>query len=396
MNNKSEDKVNNKNEMNNEEENKNLENQGSISNGTQDNNLPQVEQKPDNNTENNTNTGNPSNNNNINNNGSNGNSGNQSSNSGNNNNNNNTNDNKPSVSKNNLVSYNGTLKVSGTKIVNQYGEPIVLKGISSHGLQWFGDFINENNIKVLRDEWHSNVFRIAMYTSEGGYISNRSLRDTLINKVDMIIKNDMYVIIDWHILSDGNPLTYKNEAKEFFDYVSKRYANVPNVIFEICNEPNGGVTWNNDIKPYADEVISVIRNNNSKAIVIVGTANWSQKVLEPVNNRINDPNVMYALHFYAGTHREYLRNEAEQAIRAGIPIFVSEWGASAADGNGGVYLDEAQKWIDFMNSNGISWCNWSLSNKNESSALLNPGASIYDINNLSQSGIFVKSAIQKN
>lgn len=386
MNNKSEEKVNNS-EKNNKEENNNLENQGSVSNDQQNNNSSQVEQKPDNNTGTN-NTSNPSNNNSINNNV---NNSNQSSNSGVNNNTNN----KPSISKNNLVSYNGSLKVSGTKIVNQYGEPIVLKGISSHGLQWFGDFINENNIKVLRDEWHSNVFRIAMYTDEGGYISNRSLRDTLINKVDMMIKNDMYVIIDWHILSDGNPLTHKNEAKEFFDYVSKRYANVSNVIFEICNEPNGGVTWNNDIKPYADEIISVIRNNNSRAIIIVGTANWSQKVLEPVNNRINDSNVMYALHFYAGTHKEYLRNEAQQAIASGLPIFVSEWGASAADGNGGVYLDEAQKWIDFMDSNGISWCNWSLTNKNESSALLNPGASIYDINNLSQSGIFVKSAIQK-
>lgn len=364
----------------------------SDSNETQNNENTQADKNQGNSNTNNGDNG-------GNNNGSNANSstnGNSSSHVANGNNNNTNNNNQGSnVVKNNLVSYNGALKVSGTKIVNQYGETIVLKGMSSHGLQWFGDFINQNNIKVLRDEWHSNVFRVAMYTNENGYISNRSLRDTLISKVDMIIQNDMYVIIDWHILSDGNPLTYKNEAKEFFDYVSKRYANVPNVIFEICNEPNGGVNWNDHIKPYADEVISVIRKNNKNAIIIVGTANWSQKVLEPVNNRINDSNVMYALHFYAGTHKDYLRNEAKQAISAGLPIFVSEWGTSAADGNGGVYLDEAQKWIDFMNSYNISWCNWSLNNKNESSALLNPGAGINDMNNLSASGRFVKAAMQK-
>ena len=298
----------------------------------------------------------------------------------------------PTVSKNNRVSYNGNLRVSGTSLVNQYGERIQLKGISSHGLQWYGDYINQNNIRVLRDEWNSNVFRVAMYTAEGGYIQNRSLRDKLIQKVDLLISMDMYVIIDWHVLNDRNPMTYVNESKEFFDYVSKRYANVPNVIFEICNEPNG-FNWNSYIKPYADQVIPVIRKNSKNSIIIVGTNTWSQDILEPVNNRINDSNVMYAVHFYAGTHTQWLRDRVQQALNSGIPVFVSEWGTSAADGNGGVFLDESQKWVDFMKRNNLSWCNWSLSDKNESSALLSPNAGVNGINSLSQSGQFVKKAI---
>lgn len=34
----------------------------------------------------------------------------------------------------------------------------------------------------------------------------------------------MYVIIDWHILSDGNPNTYVEDAKKFFAQMALKYA----------------------------------------------------------------------------------------------------------------------------------------------------------------------------
>ena len=302
------------------------------------------------------------------------------------------------IEKNNFVSYNGNLKVNETNIVNQYDEKIQLKGISSHGLQWYSEFINEENIKILKDEWNSNLFRIAMYTDEGGYLSNKDIYNTLIEKVDMIIKNDMYVIIDWHILHDNNPMSHKEEAKEFFNKVSSKYKDVPNVIYEICNEPNSGVTWNNDIKPYADEIVKAIRNNSKDSIIIVGTGTWSQDILDPINNRINDKNVMYALHFYAGTHKEWLRDRLKQALNQRLPIFVSEWGTPTADGNGSVDLEESRKWTDFMKENNISWTNWSLCDKNESSALLKPGTSAngFTDNDLTESGKFIRDIIKNS
>ena len=296
------------------------------------------------------------------------------------------------VSKNNYVSYNGWLKIDGTSLVNEKGELIQLRGMSSHGLQWYGNLVTEENIKVLKDEWGSNVFRLAMYTAEGGYLSNKSLKDVVIKNVDMLIDNDMYVIIDWHILSDNSPSSHLNEAIEFFDYMSEKYANKPNVIYEICNEPHD-TNWNNDIKPYADKVVRTIRNNSENSIIIVGTNTWSQDVLDPINNRIDDDKVMYALHFYSGTHTSWLRDRAKKAIESGIPIFVSEWGTSDASGNGGVYIEEAQKWVDFMKEYNISWTSWSLSDKNESSALLKPGSNVISDNNLTESGLFVKKAI---
>lgn len=285
------------------------------------------------------------------------------------------------------VSENGALHVEGTQLVNERGEAVVLHGMSSHGLQWFGNFATENAIRATAD-YGANLFRCAMYTGEGGYASNPAVKNTLINAVDSAIRQDMYVIIDWHILSDGDPLTYADKAEEFFAEMSERYGNNPAVLYEICNEPNGGISWEGNVKPYAERIIPVIRSN-SNGIILIGSPTWSQDLHEAAKNPINADNIMYTCHFYAGTHTDWLRQRISDC---GLPVFVTEWGTSAADGNGGVYLEEAQRWIDFMNERGISWANWSLCDKNESSAALKSGANAEDgisEEELSDSGKFV-------
>ena len=295
--------------------------------------------------------------------------------------------------KNNYVSYNGNLSVKGTKIVNQYGEKIILKGVSSHGLQWFNYLVTDQNIKTLKS-WNSNVFRLAMYTKEGGYIDNKNIYNDLIKDIDLVIKNDMYVIVDWHILSDNNPNTYKKEAIEFFNKISSKYKNTPNIIYEICNEPNGNTSWS-DVKSYATDVVKTIRKNSNN-IIIVGTPTWSQDVDKVINNKINDKNTMYSLHFYSGTHKEYLRDKAKKALNNNVPIFITEYGVSDASGNGGVYLDEANKWMKFIKNNDLSFVNWSLADKNESSALLKQNNRVIKDSSLSASGKYIKNILKNN
>lgn len=303
----------------------------------------------------------------------------------------------PIQTKNNLVSSNGWLKIQNKTLVNQYGNKIQLKGMSTHGIQWFGNYANKSMMQSLRDNWNSNLFRIAMYTNENGYLQNNSIKNKAYELIDAAINLDMYVIIDWHILSDGNPTDHLEESKQFFNEVSNKYKNYPNVIYEICNEPNGNISWENNIKPYAEQVINVIRKNSPNSIIIVGTGTWSQDVDKAANNPINDQNTMYALHFYSGTHTSWLRDRAQNVLNK-IPIFVSEWGTSDASGNNGVYIDESQKWINFMKQNNLSWANWSLCDKQESSALLLPNAPTTYINDdyLSESGKFVKKAMLEN
>ena len=296
--------------------------------------------------------------------------------------------------KNNYVSYNGKLKVDGKYLVNQYNEKIQLKGISSHGMQWYSNFVNEDSLKYLKENLNINVFRIAMYTKEGGYIDNKSIKDKVIDTVEIAKKLDLYVIIDWHILSDNNPNTYKDEAIKFFKEMATKYKDYDNVIFEICNEPNGNTSWE-DIKRYANEVIPEIRKIDKTRLILVGTPNWSQYVDKAADNKLEFDNIMYTLHFYSGTHKEWLKEKVEYALSKDLPIFASEFGTTNADGNGGVYKDETIKWINYLNKNNISYINWSLCDKNESSALLKPGTDYKNItdNDLSESGKIIKGVM---
>ena len=295
------------------------------------------------------------------------------------------------VLKNDYPSYNGYLKINGTKLVNDKDEEFILKGVSTHGIQWFGDLYTKENIKTLKDDWNTNVFRLAMYTKENGYIDDKSIKDKVINLIDTVIDLDMYVIVDWHILSDNNPTMYTNEAKEFFNEISSKYKDKPNVIYEICNEPNGGTTFE-DIKNYANEVIPVIRNNSPKSLIIVGTPTWSQDVDKV--EKLNFDNILYTLHFYSGTHKEDLRNKATIALNNNIPIIVSEFGVSDASGNNGIYLEETDKWIEFLKENKISIISWSLCNKNESSAILKENTNTVSDENLTEAGKYLKEVFK--
>lgn len=298
------------------------------------------------------------------------------------------------VSKNNYVSYNGKLKIKGVDVVNQYDEKILLKGISTHGVHWFKELYTKENISKLKEDFNINLFRIAMYTDEGGYISDKSIKSKIEEIVEYCKELDLYVIIDWHILHDNNPNINKEEAKEFFKEMSNKYKDTPNVIFEICNEPNGGTTWN-DVKNYANEVIPIIRNNTDN-IIIVGTPNWSQYVDQAADSPLDYKNITYALHFYSGTHKQELRDKIDYARNKGISIFVSEFGVSEASGNGGIYTDEGKIWLNYLKKNNISFVNWSLANKDESSALLLPNTYTPDDSNLSPSGKFIKEEYNKD
>lgn len=271
----------------------------------------------------------------------------------------------------------GKLQVRGTKLVDKQGKTVQLKGISSHGINWdVGEpFVNEQAMRNLRDEWGVNCFRVAMYTEDyNGYcVTDANSRKKLLNKIDVAVKAGkklgMYVIIDWHILNDGSPKTHQKEAKAFFKKVAKKYRKYGNVLYEICNEPNGGTNWST-IKSYAGSVIKVIRKYNKKAIIIVGTPTWSQDVDEAAKSPLKGKNLMYAFHFYAATHGDYLREKVKTAISQGLPVFCSEFSACDSSGNGSYDFQSASAWMKLMNQNDISYCCWSLSNKPESASLL--------------------------
>lgn len=301
------------------------------------------------------------------------------------------------------VSQHGQLSVKNGQLVDKSGKGYQLRGMSTHGLTWFPEFVNESAFKTLRDDWNTNVVRLAMYVDEWGngqcYMGNKSGSLELLEKgVDICIKLDMYVIIDWHVLNPGDPSKYTNEAKSFFEKVSKRYAKYPNVIYEICNEPNGGASWSGNIKPYAEKIIPVIRKNAPNSVIIVGTPTWSQEIDKPLSDPLSYKNVMYAFHFYAATHAG-LRSNVENCVAQGLPVFVSEFGTCDASGGGANDFNETQKWLSYFDKQGISYCNWSICNKDETCSVLRPGTSAngnWSESDLTENGKWMRNWLKKH
>nr|UNG40275.1 glycoside hydrolase family 5 subfamily 2 [Acanthocinus aedilis] len=270
-----------------------------------------------------------------------------------------------------VVSKHGQLSVRGVDIVDENGEKVQLKGMSLFWDVWMPQYYNNESIYGIHDYCHSNVVRAAVSVvteEDGGYIEtpDESL-ERLYAVVDAAIEDDIYVIIDWH---DHIADQHTNYSLEFFDIVSKKYSGFPNIIYETFNEPTGQ-SWNDVLKPYHEAVIQAIRANDPDNIIVVGTPTWSQSVDQAANNPITGyDNIMYTLHFYAGTHKQWLRDTATNALNSGLPIFVTEYGTVNADATDPVDEPESRLWWDWLDEHNISYVNWAISDKLEGASAL--------------------------
>ena len=278
----------------------------------------------------------------------------------------------PSVDDSTPFGQHGALHVENGKLTDADGNIVQLYGMSTHGIAWFPQYINYDSFRTLRDDWNTNCIRLAMYTAEyGGYCAGgdkEQLKQLVRDGVSYATELGMYVIVDWHILSDCDPNQNKDEAIAFFREMSEAFADNDNVLYEICNEPNSGTSWDS-IKSYAEEVIPVIREQKPDAVILVGTPTWSQEIDKAAASPLTFDNVMYTLHFYAGTHKDDLRNRLETCAQNNLPVFVSEFGMCDASGNGANDFDSTTKWLDLLNKYQISFCCWNLANKDESSSV---------------------------
>lgn len=272
-----------------------------------------------------------------------------------------------------VVAPAGRLFVSGGRLVNAEGQPVALRGVSTHGIGWFPEYVNVDAFRTLRDDYGVNAIRIALYTEEsGGYCTGgdrKQLSRLVAEGVACATELGMYAIIDWHTLSDGDPNRHADEAEAFWREMAQAYAGQDNVLYEICNEPNGGTTWAS-VRAYAQRIIPVIREYDGDAVILVGTPNWCQQLDGPVGSPVDDDNVMYTLHFYATTHGQALRDELERALDQGLPVFISECSICEASGNGRVDYASADAWMALIRRRGLSYVAWNLSNKDEAAALI--------------------------
>lgn len=276
------------------------------------------------------------------------------------------------------VAANGQLHVCGTKLCNKNGKQIQLRGMSTHGLQWYPQCVTGGSLDALATDWKADVVRLSMYIQEGGYETNpRAFTDLMHSLIEQVSARGMYVIVDWHMLDPGDPNHNLSRAKTFFAEIAQRHASRPNVLYEIANEPNH-VSWST-IKSYAEQVIPVIRAQDPDGIVLVGTRAWSSLGVsdgatetEVVGNPVNASNIMYTFHFYAATHDgKYLNALSRAADR--IPMFVTEFGTQNSAGEGTNDFTRSQQYLDLMANKKISWVNWNFSDDHRSGAVFTTG-----------------------
>jgi endoglucanase len=301
-----------------------------------------------------------------------------------------------------IVDLYGRLQVNGKNITDKNGNVVSLHGMSLFWSQWANasekfnktSFYNEKCVDWLYSDWKCTVVRAAMGIEGGGYLTNPEAEiEKVFIVIDAAIKNGIYVVVDWH---DHNAEKHLDQAKVFFDIVSEKYGDYPNIIYEIYNEPLQ-ISWSKVVKPYSIEVINTIRANDPDNLIIVGNPTWSQDVDIAAKDPIIDNNVTYALHFYTSTHKQWLRDKSVSAMNNGASLFISEFGTSEANGSGIIDWEETDRWINFIKQYRISTCNWSAFDKNETSAALKPGANPeggWTEDELSESGKFNRNLIR--
>jgi len=271
---------------------------------------------------------------------------------------------------------NGKGRICGSGLYENTA--VQVKGIS---LGWSNTgwesshFFTANTVDALVDGWKAEVIRVPIgYAENNGYKTDPSNLTRVKTAIEAALKKDVYVIIDWHSHDANNEV---DAAKKFFEEMIDAYgANNDRIIYEIFNEPKQ-ITWQ-VIKTYAETIISAIRAKGANNLVLVGTPEWSARVNKADGDYLSDPNVAYVFHFYAATHKTDNGNSSgnptysegiNTVLNAGKPVFVSEYGTCASNGDGTHDAASTNAWYQFMNENEISSAAWQVSYKNETSAL---------------------------
>ncbi|MER5430085.1 glycoside hydrolase family 5 protein [Streptomyces sp. NPDC002588] len=272
----------------------------------------------------------------------------------------------------------GKLHVCGTQLCSRAGKPVQLRGMSTHGTQWYPQCLTGAALDALAYDWKASVLRVSTYAREGGYHADPKKFTELASRlVDMATARGMYVIVDWHTIHPGDPHEDLDNALKFFKAIAERHKGKSNVIYEIANEPHH-VPWST-IKRYAERVIPVIRSRDPDSVILVPTRAWATMGFalqsdekEVVADPVRATNVMYTFHFYAQAGREQFLRVLDRAS-AKLPVFVTEWGAASWNGRNNDF-PMAQKYIDLMAKRKIGWTNWALSDNHKDLSVFKKGA----------------------
>lgn len=277
------------------------------------------------------------------------------------------------------------LRFHDAKLRDCSGQPVTLRGCSLFWSCWAPDLYNASAVEWLAVDWKIGAVRAALAGPEA--------MDQAIAVIEGAIVANVYVVVDWHS-AEANTAA----AAGLLGGIARRYGDLPNILYESWNEPPEGADWGHVIRPHHEAVIDAVRQYAPSAPFVVGTPDYCKRVEVAVSDPVARANVGYALHFYAGTHRNGLRDRARGAVDAGVPLFVSEWGLAEASGDGVIDFQEAENWLRFLNDSDIGHLNWAIGTKAEACSALFQNASprgAWRASHLTKSGRFMRDYLRR-
>ncbi|RKD89764.1 glycoside hydrolase family 5 protein [Mangrovibacterium diazotrophicum] len=295
------------------------------------------------------------------------------------------------------IEKHGALTIADGQIVDAHGQAPQLRGLSFSWSIWNGQkYYNTNVVDWICSDFKVSLIRVSMgIEPEGGFLDNPDFQKELVTTVfDRALENGVYVLIDWH---DHHAEKHVEASKAFFAEMAQKYAGNPQVIYEIFNEPDYQ-SWE-VVKDYALQVISVIREYDAENLIVVGSPRWDQNVDEAADDPITGyQNICYSFHFYASdnNHQEQLRQKADYALSKGLPLFVTEWGVGEANGDGKFDMERNRIWLKWMEDHQLSWACWNITDKEETTAFLKPGANIngnWTEDELTPNGLYLRKIL---
>ena len=298
------------------------------------------------------------------------------------------------------VDEHGALSIVGPHIRNQNGAITSLAGPSFFwsNTGWRQEkYYTAAAVETFAKDWNAGIIRVAVGAQgEGSYLEDpKGNSERMVTLIDAAIANGLYVIVDWHSHQAEKDVDL---AVSFFKKLANDYGETPNLIYEIYNEPLDTTDWAKTVKPYAETVISAIRGIDPDNLIIVGTPSWDQRVdIAAVDQLTGHSNILYALHFYAASHKAELREKADYAIKKGLPLIISEWGTVTYNGDGFMDAKSTGEWMEFAKKHHLTHLNWSVSDKAETASMFRPGTGVnggWTRKDLTPSGLLVRDIIR--
>jgi endoglucanase len=262
------------------------------------------------------------------------------------------------------------LSVSGRNIKDPSGNNVILRGVSLVDVGVANT--RTRNARALIDMatdnangWYARVVRLPVYPDpiDGtpGWNANPDayFNNNLNPAIQECIARQIYCIIDWHYIKDYNSSAVDTSTRNFWNYVAPRYANTPNVIYELYNEPINPDNWST-WKTWAQPWVNIIRSHAPSNLILVGGPRWSQNVAEAASNPFSGGNIAYVAHIYPQHGGQSTWDAWFGNSSATVPYFITEWGWQQGGGapTSGTTSGYGTPFSSYLDSKGVSWTAW--------------------------------------